>query len=76
MAWWRHDVPGIRHVLSATLTEAEVRWLMDREYARTAPDVIWRRSKLGLRLDPAQIAAIEAALRAMVVAAVPAAPAL
>lgn len=23
MAWWRHDVPGIRHVLSATLTEAE-----------------------------------------------------
>ena len=44
----------------ATLTEAEVRWLMDREYARTAPDVIWRRSKLGLRLDAAQVERLEA----------------
>ncbi|TNC73486.1 glycerol-3-phosphate dehydrogenase [Rubellimicrobium roseum] len=35
----------------ATLTESEVRWLMDREYARTADDVMWRRSKLGLRMD-------------------------
>ena len=44
----------------ATLTEAEVRWLMTREYARTAEDVVWRRSKLGLRLTPAQIAALDA----------------
>jgi glycerol-3-phosphate dehydrogenase len=35
----------------ATLTAAEVAWLMDREYARTAEDVLWRRTKLGLRLD-------------------------
>ncbi|MBP1804378.1 glycerol-3-phosphate dehydrogenase [Rubellimicrobium aerolatum] len=35
----------------ATLTEAELRWLRDREYARTADDVLWRRTKLGLRLD-------------------------
>ena len=35
----------------ATLTEAEVRWLMEREWARTAEDVVWRRSKLGLRMD-------------------------
>jgi glycerol-3-phosphate dehydrogenase len=33
----------------ATLTAAEVDWLMDREFARTAEDVLWRRSKLGLR---------------------------
>ncbi|MGY9047884.1 MAG: glycerol-3-phosphate dehydrogenase, partial [Rhodobacterales bacterium] len=33
-----------------TLTEAEVRWLMGTEYARTAEDVVWRRSKLGLRM--------------------------
>ncbi|WP_045387479.1 glycerol-3-phosphate dehydrogenase [Falsirhodobacter sp. alg1] len=38
----------------ATLTEAEIRWLMGHEYARTAEDVVWRRSKLGLRLDEAQ----------------------
>jgi glycerol-3-phosphate dehydrogenase len=39
----------------ATLTETEVTWLMEREYARTAEDVVWRRSKLGLRLDETQI---------------------
>jgi len=37
----------------ATLTEREVRWLMRHEYARTAEDVLWRRSKLGLHLDDA-----------------------
>ena len=42
----------------ATLTEAEVRWLMTREYAREADDVVWRRSKLGLRMDQQQIAAL------------------
>jgi glycerol-3-phosphate dehydrogenase len=31
----------------ATLTEAEVRWLMAHEFARTAEDVVWRRNKLG-----------------------------
>lgn len=43
----------------ATLTEAEVRWLMVHEYARNAEDIVWRRSKLGLRLDPDQIAALQ-----------------
>ncbi|GAA6181064.1 glycerol-3-phosphate dehydrogenase [Shimia sp. NS0008-38b] len=42
----------------ATLSAAEVDWLMAKEYARTAEDVVWRRSKLGLRLNVAQIAAI------------------
>ena len=32
------------------LTEREVRWLMAREWAVTAEDVLWRRTKLGLRL--------------------------
>jgi len=48
----------------ATLTEAEIGWLIDREYARTADDVVWRRSKLGLRLDAQQQAAIDAFMRA------------
>ena len=43
----------------ATLTEAEVIWLMDREFARTAEDVVWRRSKLGLRLTPAQVETLD-----------------
>ena len=32
------------------LTEREVRYLMEREWARTVEDILWRRSKLGLRL--------------------------
>ena len=44
----------------ATLTEAELRWLMTREYARRATDVVWRRSKLGLRMTADQIAAVDA----------------
>jgi Glycerol-3-phosphate dehydrogenase len=47
----------------ATLTEAELRWLMEKEYARSAEDVVWRRSKLGLRLTADQIAAIETFMR-------------
>ncbi len=43
----------------ATLTESEVRYLMSVEWARTAEDVVWRRSKLGLRLSAAEIAAID-----------------
>jgi glycerol-3-phosphate dehydrogenase len=43
----------------ATLTESEVRYLMVSEWARTAEDIVWRRSKLGLRLSPAEIAAID-----------------
>ena len=48
----------------ATLTEAEVSWLMQKEYARTAEDILWRRSKLGLRLTEAQIATLEAHMQA------------
>jgi len=43
----------------ATLTEAEVRWLMTREFARRAEDVVWRRNKLGLRMTADQIAALD-----------------
>ena len=33
--------------------------MMTREWARTAQDAVWRRSKLGLRLDAGQIAAVD-----------------
>jgi glycerol-3-phosphate dehydrogenase len=41
------------------LTQAEVRWLMEREWARTADDVLWRRTKLGLRLSEAEARDLE-----------------
>ena len=42
----------------ATLTEAEVRFLIEREWARSADDVLWRRSKLGLQLTPVETAVL------------------
>lgn len=42
-----------------TLTEAEVRWLMTHEFATAAADVVWRRTKLGLRLSTEQISALD-----------------
>jgi glycerol-3-phosphate dehydrogenase len=40
--------------VGADLYEIEVRYLIEKEWARTADDVLWRRSKLGLRLSNAQ----------------------
>jgi glycerol-3-phosphate dehydrogenase len=44
----------------ADLTAAEVRYLMQHEWARNADDILWRRSKLGLRMDAAQTAVLAA----------------
>ena len=43
----------------ATLTESEVRYLMASEWATTAEAIVWRRSKLGLRMSAAEIAALD-----------------
>jgi glycerol-3-phosphate dehydrogenase len=40
------------------LFEAELNYLHDHEWARSADDVLWRRSKLGLHLSVAQRAAV------------------
>jgi len=48
----------------ADLTEREVLYLMDREWAVTAADVVWRRSKLGLRLTREEIAALDSWMQA------------
>jgi glycerol-3-phosphate dehydrogenase len=41
------------------LTGAEVRYLVENEWAQSADDVLWRRSKLGLKATPAQRSALE-----------------
>ena len=48
----------------AGLFEAEVRYLVEREFARTAEDILWRRSKLGLRFSAEQTKALEEWLQA------------
>jgi glycerol-3-phosphate dehydrogenase len=40
------------------LSEAEVRYLIEREWAVTAEDILWRRSKLGLHMAQADQAAL------------------
>ncbi len=40
------------------LSQAEVDYLVAEEWAKTAEDVLWRRTKLGLRLTPDQQAAL------------------
>ena len=42
-----------------TLTETEVRYLMAEEFATTAEDVLWRRTKLGLVSSDAEAAGLE-----------------
>jgi glycerol-3-phosphate dehydrogenase len=42
------------------LPEREVVWLMDREWAQNAQDVLWRRSKLGLWLTDEQVDVLDA----------------
>ncbi|OCC23685.1 glycerol-3-phosphate dehydrogenase [Croceicoccus estronivorus] len=48
----------------AGLSEAEVDYLRQQEWARTADDVLWRRSKLGLHMTAAEQAALAAFMRA------------
>lgn len=44
--------------LGAGLTEREVRYLVEREWAQTAEDVLWRRTKAGLLMTEAQRARV------------------
>ncbi|QHQ35271.1 glycerol-3-phosphate dehydrogenase [Algicella marina] len=45
-------------VFGADLTEREVEWLRSQEFAITADDIVWRRSKLGLCMSVADMAAL------------------
>ncbi len=47
----------------ADLYEAELRHLIENEWAQTAADVLWRRSKLGLRVSPEEARALDAHMR-------------
>jgi glycerol-3-phosphate dehydrogenase len=49
-----------------TLTETEVRHLANQEWAETAEDVLWRRSKLGLHMTPDEVRKLELWMKANV----------
>ena len=48
------------------LSEAEVRYLVAVEWARTAEDILWRRTKMGLRVAPQGVQRLEQYLRRFV----------
>ena len=53
------SMAGLGQDFGATLTEAEVDHLVREEWARRADDIVWRRTKLGLRLSPAQVETLD-----------------
>ena len=63
-----HVLAGVRdqadlgHDFGAGLTEAELRYLAQHEWAVSAEDVLWRRSKLGLHTLPQATARVDAFL--------------
>lgn len=58
------SLENLGRCFGANLYEAEVRYLMDCEWARTAEDVLWRRTKLGLRLTPLEAGELDLYMRA------------
>jgi glycerol-3-phosphate dehydrogenase len=52
--------------IGADLTPAEVRYLMQQEWAQTADDVLWRRTKLGLRFSSEERARLANVMAGMV----------
>jgi len=54
----RQQASELGALLGGTLTEVEVDYLMEHEWARSADDVLWRRSKQGLRFNEQEKAAL------------------
>lgn len=52
------SLDGLGPRFGADLTGAEVRYLMHQEWAQTAEDVLWRRTRLGLHLKEDEKAAL------------------
>jgi glycerol-3-phosphate dehydrogenase len=49
-------------LIGADLYQREVDFLRETEWAETVDDIVWRRSKLGLRLSPVEIGRLQAYL--------------
>jgi glycerol-3-phosphate dehydrogenase len=56
------SLEGLGKDLGGGLLEAELEYLADCEWAQTAEDVLWRRSKLGLRVPEATPGLVQARL--------------
>jgi glycerol-3-phosphate dehydrogenase len=53
---------GMGRSFEGVLFEKEILYLINHEFAKSADDILWRRSKLGLHLEKKTILALEAAM--------------
>lgn len=60
------NLAGLGEELGDGVFEAEVEYLVRHEWARTAEDILWRRSKLGLHVAAETVQRLNAALPAFV----------
>ena len=58
------EAPELGRRFGPSLTEREVEYLIANEWAATAEDVAWRRSKCGLAMSRAELAELDAFLQA------------
>ncbi len=56
------SLKGMGRDFGGGLFEAEVKYLVDHEFAKSAEDILWRRTKLGLHLEKRSMLALEAAM--------------
>jgi glycerol-3-phosphate dehydrogenase len=63
-----HALSDLGLDFGAGLHQREVEFLLEHEWARSAEDVLWRRSKLGLRLNAGQVRTLDQFVRERVVA--------
>ena len=60
------SMADLGQTFGADLTEAELAYLVGHEWVRSAQDVLWRRSKLGLRVTQEDTARIDEALNQLI----------
>ena len=53
------QTPDQKKSFGCDVTAAELDWGIENEFVQTADDFVWRRTRLGLKLTPAQIEAID-----------------
>ena len=53
------SIDDLGHDFGAGLFEVELSWLVSEEWARTREDVLWRRSKLGLKTADIDVSALD-----------------
>jgi len=59
------SIRDLGEYFGAGLTAAEVNHLLQREWALTAEDILWRRSKLGLHLPAEGVARLDKYLQSV-----------